>query len=379
MTIRSDQIKIEASIGGRKRIFDDLVRSSIKLINFSESNPSSTAVRELEDSLSEIKESHKVIRGKYLEILDTDPMNSDNVKSVESQREALYTEYEEISLKIMGAIASITKPTEAPIRDQPLEAKVNNTLKPPILTQENTPAELRAWIEQFRAFFNSSRLETVPVLEQQVYLKICLAPELLLLISSKINPSTTIFGTNGCVQILQEEFFIIYQLFKRRMEFFQMTQNANEEFSNYAAKLQKVGDEADLERLSVNYLYVYKYICTATDDDLLNKFLAVKKTTRVKLVNVAVHHETSQSTKKSLGSESVAYKTFTKPKSTQGYTQASKCFRCGRSNHKAHECPMKTATSQRSACLKRRAKRPNIPNAATDYVASQTRIPCDPQ
>ena len=94
MTIRSDQIKIEASIGGRKRIFNDLVRSSIKLINFSESNPSSTAVRELEDSLSEIKESHKVIRGKYLELLDTDPTNSDNVKSVESQREALQTEYE---------------------------------------------------------------------------------------------------------------------------------------------------------------------------------------------------------------------------------------------------------------------------------------------
>ena len=156
-------------------------------------------------------------------------------------------------------------------------------------------------------------------------------------------PSTTIFGTNGCVQILQEEFFIIYPLFKRRMEFFQMTQNANEEFSNYAAKLQKVGDEAYLEKLSVNDLYVYKYICTATNDDLLNKFLAVEKPTLEKLMNVVVHHETAQSTKKSLGSESVVYKTFTKPKSTQRYTQACKCFRCGRSNHKAQECPMKTA------------------------------------
>ena len=72
---------------------------------------------------------------------------------------------------------------------KPIEA-----LKPSFtLSFENSPTELAAWMAQFKAYYEASRLHVLPVLQQHAFLRQGLHPDVWIAIQQQIDMTTRIF------------------------------------------------------------------------------------------------------------------------------------------------------------------------------------------
>ena len=116
--------------------------------------------------------------------------------------------------------------------------KANSVLKPETLTTENTPQELRVWIEQFQSYHATSGFDRLEVKSQQAYFKQCLGNSLRFRLERKINDRTPIFGAlDSCEAVLKEEFLSRYPLFNRRLTFFRSEQASGQSMSDYVIQL----------------------------------------------------------------------------------------------------------------------------------------------
>ena len=106
---------------------------------------------------------------------------------------------------------------------------------------DNNPMVFRSWSNQFKSFFNTSRLNLCEVQDQHAYLRTCLDPELEEKITDQLDDTTPVFGAGGCLEIITEKFNERYPLATRRNDFFQLTQQENQRFSDVATKLNKLG------------------------------------------------------------------------------------------------------------------------------------------
>ena len=93
--------------------------------------------------------------------------------------------------------------------------KINNHLKPFILTKDHTPVELKSWVDRFRTYFSTSRMDLCTIIEQQAYFRSCLDSFLDDRIINKIDANTPVFGAQPaddcCVNTLEEIFRRLYQ------------------------------------------------------------------------------------------------------------------------------------------------------------------------
>ena len=154
--------------------------------------------------------------------------------------------------------------------------------------------------------------------DQQAYFKICLDQKLEDRLSTKIEPTTTIFGAGGCIEILNEEFDKTYPLASRRYEYFSLQQDQEEKFSDYAAKLQQLGREADLAHLSIDQTHVFRYITGCADDKLREKFLAIEDPNQQALDRIVKAYERGAATTKRIDSRNAAIKQVQGPKNGNG-------------------------------------------------------------
>ena len=118
--------------------------------------------------------------------------------------------------------------------------------------------------------------------EKHAYLKICLDSQLEQRVSDRIQADTPLFGEDSCMSILQEDFCLRYLLFNRRLDFFKCQQGPSQKFSDFAAKLRAKGDEADLPALTVDEMYIFRYICSCTNTKLREKFPHIENPTLAK-------------------------------------------------------------------------------------------------
>ena len=239
--------------------------------------------------------------------------------------------------------------------------KPNSALKPKELTRDNTPIEFAAWIEQFRAYFVSSRMAQASLMEQQAYFKNCIGAYLLSRIQSKIQVNTPILpdpaGTDlSCIELLREEFLVQYPLFTRRLDFFQYKQASGQHFTDWETTLRKKGDEADLAALSVDDLYVMRYLTGITDSKLQVEFLKESNPDSKKLKDLAQTYEMAKRYVKAMGPSTSNVKSKDKQQPSKGkqgkgsstQTQTphfarqlaseGKCLRCGKKREEGHQC-----------------------------------------
>ena len=76
------------------------------------------------------------------------------------------------------------------------------------------------------------------------------------------------------------------------MAFFNLTQEEGESFTYYEARMQGVGEEADLKNITTDDLYVYKYIMMVNYKELHKEFTKATKPTTSKLLNIALIENT---------------------------------------------------------------------------------------
>ena len=97
--------------------------------------------------------------------------------------------------------------------------KVQDSLKPLVLTKEHSPLEFNQWASMFRAFYHSSHLERLEDIGQITFLKRLLGPRLTAILKTKLYVTSPIFdddtrsGVESCFKILESEFLLFRLLF----------------------------------------------------------------------------------------------------------------------------------------------------------------------
>ena len=123
-------------------------------------------------------------------------------------------------------------------------------------------------------------------------------------LSTKIQEDTPVFGTTSqisCMQLLEDEFLLEYPLIFRQVEFFESSQQKGQLFSDWTAKLKALGDEASLNSLTTDDIYVMSYLTGTIDEKLHEKFLKEPQP-NVELLNRITHqHEVAASSIKAMG------------------------------------------------------------------------------
>ena len=239
---------------------------------------------------------------------------------------------------------------------RPVEA-----LKPSFsLSFDNSPTELSTWLSQFKSYFEASRLQNLPLDQQQAFLRQGLAPDLWTVIKQRINIQTQIFKNQlqpeeeSCESVIEAQFQVRYPLIMRRYRFFTYERKGNQTYSDFYAKLQELATAANLENLEMNDYLCFRVIAGMNDSKIVDKILSIPaQDFNLEEINrVAVACEAARNYS-SLNSRNVSNKVFDKknsyqkPSSTQdklkALKQQGKCVRCGKNNHsKGETCPHKS-------------------------------------
>ena len=170
--------------------------------------------------------------------------------------------------------------------------------------------------------------------------------------------------------MIKEEFLKQYPLYTRRLDFFRAQHERGASFVDFAQKLQRMADEADLPALSVDQMMVFRYLTAVQNTELRKEFLKEKDLTKQKLLDIARQFEISNNCVKAMN-EKGASSSFVKARgggksSSKGKTngrhdsdrqnektaaflsfgkhisnlrKSGRCVRCGKTwaeNHKDH-------------------------------------------
>ncbi len=189
--------------------------------------------------------------------------------------------------------------------------KVQDTLKPFLITKDSSFQEFQQWIKQLKAFYQASKLDRVDIISQQAFFRKFVSPELISVLESQIGTTTPIFedsnapGTDSCIGLLQTEFLLKYPLVARRFKFFSLAQAKNETFIEFLARIKSHGTLASLETLGIEGLYVYKAIIGINQDygELRKKILQLSELSIIEVERIARSYESAQSTIKAIGIE----------------------------------------------------------------------------
>ena len=76
---------------------------------------------------------------------------------------------------------------------------------------------------------------------------------------------------------------------------------------DFIAHLKNLGEEADLDDLSVDDLYVFRLICECSDSDLRDKYLKIESPSLNDLMRITRAHEVARAALKALDTNKVNY------------------------------------------------------------------------
>ena len=268
------------------------------------------------------------------------------------------------------------------INDGPnVNIKTVTDLKPSYsLSFDNTPMELSTCTNCFKAYFEASRLNKLPLDQQQAFLRQYLSPNVWTAIKQHINIETRIFNDplnpdeESCESIIEEAFEVQYPLIMRRHKFFTYERKGNQTFTDFVSKLEELALAANLENMEMNDYKLFRIIAGLNDPKCADKILSIPlqdfTLEEVKRVGVQyqtaknysglnpTHHVNQVSGKRKPISNKISnqnknygkssYATSSPSSSTQtklnNLRQQGKCTRCGWKHNKGQACPLKSAT-----------------------------------
>ena len=336
-----------------------------RIIAMASDHPSKTAVDQA-SSRKDFQMAYEEVMNKLNEIAllaEDDASEEGYIKSMEE----IQQRYEDTLAEILAASTDIKPELPAapsPSADQGA-ARANMALRPPILSLQFSPPEMKAWQRQFQAYYNSSGFHQCSISIQQEYFRACLDRQLdnRVFQGTKINSTTPVFSSDDtftCFTVLNDAFLLEYPLFNRRHEFFTMTQRIGEKFSDFVGRLKAAGEEADLGNLSVDEMHMFRYIEGCSDVSLRKRLLEVVKPTLEQFDQVYKAYESANSQHQALDSAVAAMPLRTQHVKFNTQRQRmprqyiagkikrsdliGKCFRCGSSAHTATSCPIPSGT-----------------------------------
>ena len=259
--------------------------------------------------------------------------------------------------------------------------KTVTDLKPSYsLSFDNTPMELSTWITCFKAYFEASRLHTLPLDQQQAFLRQYLNPNVWTAIKQNINIETRIFNNpldpdeESCESIIEEAFQVHYPLIMRRHKFFTYERKGNQNFTDFVSKLEELATAANLEAMEINDYKMFRIIAGLNDPKCVDKLLSIpiQDFTFEEVKRVGVQYQTAKNysglhpshhvnqvvgkrnpnqNRNSYNNSKSSYTNSNSSSSSSvqsklnSLRQKGKCVGCGKKAHsKGQTCPHKSAT-----------------------------------
>ncbi len=268
----------------------------------------------------------------------------------------LHTEYRELRKEVDLAAA--------PANVQPPQQQGGGTgfekaeqLKPDKLTKRYTPAQFRVWTDRVRSYFEEAGIVNSPVKNQQRYLYNLMEEQLEVTIKSegRIDDMTDVFGDAGIIAELEKMFLRLHPIFLRRKEFFGLSQKQGQSFSEAQAKLQELGEVSQIETLTKDEIYMFRYISMCTDKVLQRRLVKLKTQTLATYRAEVLAYEGEQAALKTEHKDSAKKAGQKKQQQQQkgnkgkggGQGQGGngggklKCKVCGKTNHGSDDCRFK--------------------------------------
>ncbi len=355
MATAEDDIKaVKGSLRAHKGHLTRLIEEGDRVKAFAAHNPSAFVVQQLETAYAAISSRHQRIQDCYIRLQELDP---DNFDAYDTRMDEVSKRFDAIGADLLRVHANCSAPAApllatAPTLCPDARVKIDDTLKPTKLTDDHGPVEMRNWLLKFRAWYTTSAMDRRTIGEQQAYFFLCLGSTLETRMRLKVEPTTPIFEIPGddtsVVSLLEEDFLQRYPIFMRRLEYFRFDQAANQDAVDWIAKLEQKGNEADLHRLSVDQIHVFRVICGCTDKRLREKFLKIKEPTLEKIKEEARVYAAASTITKAFEKPHRGARVTDRPredkegkKSIDKMKKKRRCDACGIFGHGSVDCHRK--------------------------------------
>ena len=277
----------------------------------SRASPSSELMGMLRDHVRKIQEEYNKLYDNLRERQNLS--NEEDFAGYEAEIDEENSRCEAMENHLYGLLAKIEEILRPPMPragaaggQQPRNCKVATELRPEKLAKDGTPVELSNWIKAFSAYYNASHMELLDIPEQQAYFTACLDTYLKERIGFSTRQNTRVLeavGQESCMSFLRQEFLLSHPVFTRRLEFFRARQLPGQLFTDFGQHLKKLGQQAQLDELETDDIYVMRMFTGINDERLLGRMLKERDPTCQSMTDLAQHYETAASTKKSIGTE----------------------------------------------------------------------------
>ena len=240
-------------------------------------------------------------------------------------------------------------------------------LRPQELTREASPAELRAWTQQFKRYYRGSNMKALSEDEARGYFNACISLTLQMYLATVLEEEAPIFDEplednwnaemtqDSCMGALHFDFLARYPLASRRCTALKLKQPRGQTWSTFRMKARETLEDAYLEDFTRDQLEVTIMINACTDEELKKLFLEKEDITVRELDRIAENYERTQADIKGTTDVDRAFQVSTnkgnnnnnnngggaRRRDSRDNRDADKdvvCLRCGNKGHKKPAC-----------------------------------------
>ena len=145
--------------------------------------------------------------------------------------------------------------------------KIAGTLKPKKLRATDTPQQFHAWEERLKAYFTTGGLDKIGMGVQQAVVRALIDVELELTIKHRLDQTVPIFPADNqgeddeCMtKILDAQIMMRHPLAVHRYNFLKHSLKLGQSVAQWRVQHRQLGNETDLERLTLEDLYSLTYV-----------------------------------------------------------------------------------------------------------------------
>ena len=280
-----ETLRSYSSIKGHRTRVEREIGNLLRLLSATYSAPSETRLNEALEKLQ--NHTHRLSDiADYLTSLKY-AKAKDHAEEVTDFKEILNNRSDEVFKLQHDRHASRDNQPAQPVQQQPprpASAKPPATeLKPEKLTHDSATTNFRTWKKQFKAYFDSAQLGTLPYGQQQAYLCNCLDTVLRARIDREASITTPVFspvpGLNTCMSILDQTFLEKYPILTRRKHFFNARQKEGQSALEFREELLSLLDEADGANITCNDLVCMMLQIGVSDSNLQRELGSIRHPT----------------------------------------------------------------------------------------------------
>ena len=244
----------------------------------------------------------------------------------------------------------------APRGTRTAETKLQESLRPKILTKDFNPVEYRNWVRQFKLYYNRSSIDKASIEDQRGLLENCLDTDIQRHLTLQCHNTANIFRTEeddedakSCIEEISSFFLTRYPLISRRFEVLKEKHIRGTQYSKFLMQFINKSDEADFGKATGDQIMVLLAILACNNDELRKEFMKLENPTMTDIIDKTAKFEQIENNLRQTTDTAKTYEVRSErrdrrqPGRGQKKPKGSKkdvCWRCNEPGHIPKDCKM---------------------------------------